>query len=108
MSFDQHVKSILILSPIPMVDISRHIAMDGTLILVSFAQQLIFYISYPVPEQNTATKASLLEVFMFNFQSMGIGVTSSTTSITMLSIIEPRNSRLGSRQWPVVAGSQAI
>lgn len=108
MVFDQHVKSVLILLPIPIVDISRHIAIDGTLVLISFSHQTEFHRSYPVPEQNTATKASLLEVFMFNFQSMGIGVTSSTTSITMLSIIEPRKSRLGSRQWPGVAGFQAL
>ena len=41
MVFDQHVKSIIILLPIPMVDISRHIAIDGTLVLVSFVQELI-------------------------------------------------------------------
>lgn len=93
-----------------MIDIRRRTAMYGTLILFSTSGMAVFVfcISHPAPEQNTTIKASLLEVFMLNFQIMGIGNTSSTTSIMVLSIVEPRKVRLGSRQWPGIAGSQAL
>lgn len=60
------------------------------------------------PAANTPINATLLEISICNFNSIGMGRTSSMKSITMFGMVAPRKVLLESRQWPGTAGAQDL